>query len=281
MRAYPRLQTRARNTKEVGMELGLSGKVAIICASSEGLGKASALALAREGAKLVICSRREKAIQDTAKEIERISGAEVHPVVADVSVGSDVVNLVKEAVRRFGTVHVLVNNAGGPPTGDIHSLSDEQWQKAHDLTLMSVVRTTREVLPLMTRQGWGRIITIVSFVAKQPADELMLSVSIRPGILGLSKILSNQYAKNNITVNTVCPGNIFTKRQEELSLTRAAGRKMSVEDYIAGQTKNIPAGRYGKPEEVGEVVAFLASERASYISGVNLLVDGGLAKGIH
>jgi 3-oxoacyl-[acyl-carrier protein] reductase len=263
------------------MDLGLRGKIAIICASSEGLGKASALALAREGANVVICSRREKAIHDTAKEIHELTGVEVHPVVADVSIASENSKLVQETVRKFGAVHILVNNAGGPPTGDILTLSDEQWQKAHDLTLMSMVRMTREVLPLMIKQMWGRIITITSFVAKQPADELMLSVSIRPGILGLSKILSNQYAKYNITVNTICPGNIFTKRQEELSQTRAASKKMSVEDYISNQTKSIPVGRYGRPDEIGEVVAFLASERASYISGVNLLVDGGLAKGIH
>jgi 3-oxoacyl-[acyl-carrier protein] reductase len=198
-----------------------------------------------------------------------------------MSVASDCSRLAKESINKFGTVHILVNNAGGPPTGDILTLSDEQWQKAHDLTLMSMVRMTREALPLMIKQKWGRIITITSFVAKQPADELMLSVSIRPGILGLSKILSNQYAKHNITVNTICPGNIFTKRQEELSQTRAASKKISVEDYISSQTKSIPAERYGRPDEIGEVVAFLASERASYISGVNLLVDGGLAKGIH
>ena len=263
------------------MDLGLRGKVAIVCASSEGLGKASALALALEGANVVICSRGEKAIRETAKEISELSGAEVHPVVADVSKAADSSKLIKESVRRFGTVHILVNNAGGPPTGDILTLSDEQWQKAHDLTLMSMVRMTREVLPLMVKQKWGRIVTITSFVAKQPVDELILSASMRPGIHGLSKILSNQYAMHNITVNTVCPGNVFTKRQEELSQSRAASKKMSVEEYISSQTKNIPAGRYGRPEEIGEVVAFLASERASYISGANLLVDGGLAKGIH
>lgn len=263
------------------MDLGLKGKVAIVCASSEGLGKATAASLAREGANVVICSRRERAIQETAREIRSLSHAEVLPVVADVTVASDVSRLVKETVSKFGTVHILVNNAGGPPTGDILTLSDEQWQKAHDLTLMSMVRMTREVLPLMIKQEWGRIITVTSFVAKQPADELILSVSIRPGILGLSKILSNQHAKHNITVNTICPGNVFTKRQEELSRTRASSKKMSVEEYVAEQSKNIPAARYGRPDEIGDVVAFLASEKASYISGVNLLVDGGLTKGIH
>jgi len=263
------------------MDLGIKGKIAIVCASSEGLGKASAVALAKEGARLVICSRREQAVNDTATEIQKTTGAEVLPVVADVSVPADVTKLVKVAVDKFRTVHILVNNAGGPPTGDIFSLSDEQWQRAHDLTLMSMVRMTREVLPFMVNQKWGRIVTITSFVAKQPADELMLSVSIRPGILGLAKILSNQYSRHNITVNTICPGNIFTKRQEELSRTRAAGKNLTVDQYIANQASSIPMGRYGRPEEVGETVAFLASERASYISGVNLLVDGGLTKGIH
>jgi 3-oxoacyl-[acyl-carrier protein] reductase len=140
---------------------------------------------------------------------------------------------------------------------------------------------TREVLPGMVNQKWGRIVTITSFVAKQPVDELMLSVSIRPGLHGLTKILSNQYARHNITVNTVCPGNILTKRQEELAQTRAAGKNMSAEEYLSSQAANIPVGRFGQPEEVGDVVAFLCSERAAYISGVNLLVDGGLAKGIH
>ena len=263
------------------MDLGIRGKVAIVCASSDGLGKASAMALGREGVRLVLCSRREKAIREAAEEISHQTGAETHPVVADVSNPADVARLAAEAKRKFGPVQILVNNAGGPPTGDILHLTDEQWQKAHDLTLMSMVRMTREVLPGMVDLKWGRIVTITSFVAKQPADELILSVSIRPGIHGLTKILSNQYARYNITVNTVCPGNVMTKRQEELAQSRAAGKKQSVEEYLAAQFSAIPVGRFGKPEEVGDVVAFLSSERAAYISGVNLLVDGGLAKGIH
>ncbi len=263
------------------MDLGIRDKVALVCASSEGLGKASALALAREGAKLVVCSRRETAIKAVADEIRQSTGVEVLPVVADVSNADDTARLHREAVQKFGTVHILVNNAGGPPTGDILKLTDEQWQRAHDLTLMSVVRMTRQVIPAMVSQQWGRIVTITSFVAKQPLDELMLSVSIRPGIHGLSKILSNQYARYNITVNTVCPGNVMTNRQEELARSRAAGKNVSVEEYLSSQVKSIPIGRYGRPAEIGDTVAFLCSERAGYISGVNLLVDGGLAKGIH
>ncbi len=178
-------------------------------------------------------------------------------------------------------MHILVSNAGGPPTGDILSLNDNDWQQAHELTLMSFVRSTREVLPMMIKQKWGRIITIVSVVAKQPINELLLSSAIRPGILGLTKVLSNQHAKYNITVNTVCPGHIFTKRQEELAISRASQKKITTEEYLKEVASAIPAGRLGQPEEIGNTVAFLASEQASYINGVNLLVDGGAAKGIH
>lgn len=263
------------------MNLGLKGKVALVTASSQGLGKASALALAAEGAKLVICSRNEKSIQAAADEIRQKTGATVVPVVGDVSKMKDIKNVVDTAVMEFGTIHVLVNNAGGPPTGHILTTPDEEWEKGVQLTLMSVVRLVREVLPHMERQKWGRIITIVSIAAKQPIDELLISSTLRPGILGLSKVLSNQYAKENITVNTVCPGLILTKRQEELSTSRAAEKMMTFEHYLAESAKAIPAGRLGRPDEIGNVVAFLASEQASFINGVNLLVDGGAARGIH
>jgi 3-oxoacyl-[acyl-carrier protein] reductase len=188
---------------------------------------------------------------------------------------------VAETKKHFGTVHVLVNNAGGPPTGDIFTMTDEDWKKGHDLTLMSVVRLTREVLPMMIERQWGRIITIVSIAAKQPINELMLSSAIRPGILGLTKVLANQHAKDNITINTVCPGNILTKRQEEIGAVKANQRKINLQEYFKEVAVNIPAGRLGNPEEIGNVVAFLASEQASYINGANILVDGSAAKGIH
>jgi 3-oxoacyl-[acyl-carrier protein] reductase len=146
---------------------------------------------------------------------------------------------------------------------------------------MSVIRMVRQVLPMMQKQRWGRIISIVSIAAKQPINELLISSTLRPGILGLSKVLANQYAADNITVNTICPGLILTKRQEELSESRAADRKMTIEQYLEESARAIPAGRLGRPEEIGNVVAFLASDQASYINGVNLLVDGGAAKGIH
>jgi 3-oxoacyl-[acyl-carrier protein] reductase len=263
------------------MDLGLKNKVALVAAASHGLGKASAFALAQEGAHLVICSRNEESVQQTANEIRAKTGATVLSVVADVSRKEDIERLVQTAIKRFGTVHVLVNNAGGPPTGHVLSIPEEEWEKGIQLTLMSVIRLVREVLPFMEKQHWGRIVSIVSIVAKQPINELLISATLRPGILGLSKVLSNQYAKDNITVNTICPGLILTKRQEELSVSRAADKKMTLEEYLADSAKAIPAGRFGSPEEIGNVVAFLASEQASYINGVNLLVDGGSARGIH
>ncbi|MBM4160796.1 MAG: SDR family oxidoreductase [Ignavibacteria bacterium] len=263
------------------MDLGLKDKVALVTASSQGLGKASAMALAAEGAKLVICSRNEKHIQAAADEIRYKAGAAVTPLVADVSRKDDISRVVGAAVKEYGKVDILVNNAGGPPTGHILSLPEEEWERGVQLTLMSVVRLMREVLPFMEKQKWGRIITIVSIAAKQPINELLISSTLRPGILGLSKVLSNQYAKYNITVNTVCPGLILTKRQEELSASRAAEKSMTFDEYLAESARAIPAGRLGRPEEIGSVVAFLASERASYINGVNLLVDGGGARGIH
>lgn len=263
------------------MDLGLKNKIALVVAASQGLGKASAFALAQEGAKLVICSRREKEIRETAEEISTKTGATVLPVVADVSKKEDIKKFVGAAMKEFGTVHVLVNNAGGPPTGHITTMTDEEWEKGVQLTLMSAVRLCREVLPGMEKQKWGRVVTIVSIVAKQPINELLISSTLRPGILGLMKVLSNQYAQHNVTVNTVCPGLILTQRQKELSAFQAAEKKMTFEEYLADSAKTIPTGRLGKPEEIGNVITFLASEQASYINGVNLLVDGGMAKGIY
>jgi 3-oxoacyl-[acyl-carrier protein] reductase len=267
--------------RKFSMDLGLKNKVALVAAASQGLGKASAMGLAREGARLVICSRNEESINRTAAEITSQTGAVVIPVAADVSKVPDISQFVQTAVQEFGKIDILINNAGGPPTGHILKLPDEEWSRGVQLTLMSVVRMVREVIPHMQQQKWGRIISIVSIAAKQPINELLISSTLRPGILGLTKVLSNQYAADNITVNTVCPGLILTKRQEELSVSRAADRNLSLEQYLEESAKAIPAGRLGRPEEIGDVVTFLASEQASYINGVNLLADGGSARGIH
>jgi len=262
------------------MDLGIKNKVALVTASSQGLGKATALSLAKEGVHLAICSRNERAITETAQEISTATGVTVLPVVADVSQPNDIEKLIESVKATFGTIHILVNNAGGPPTGHIATLSDSEWEKGFHLTLMSMIRLTRATLPMMEQQRWGRVVTIVSLTAKQPINDLLISSTLRPGILGISKILANQYGKYGITVNTVCPGFILTKRQEELSRARSTEKNISMEQYLAESAKEIPLGRLGKPEEIGDVIAFLASERASFINGATIVVDGGQVKGI-
>lgn len=262
------------------MELSIQGKIALVTASSQGIGKGTALSLAREGVHLAICSRNERSIHTAAREIASETGAKVLPITADVSKSEDIERIVETVKKEYGTIHILVNNAGGPPTGKVTEIPDAEWEKGVQLTLMSMVRLTRAVLPMMERQQWGRVISLVSLAAKQPIDELLISSTLRPGILGLSKVLANQYGKFGITVNTVCPGYVLTQRMEELSRSRSAEKNISLDEYLKESAKNIPIGRLGKPEEIGDVVAFLASERAGYINGANILVDGGQAKGI-
>ena len=262
------------------MDLGIKNKIALVTASSQGLGKATALSLAKEGVNLAICSRDEKAINVTADEIRKATGVKVFALAADVSKPSDTDKIVDSVIKEYGRIEILINNAGGPPAGKISSLSDSEWEKGFNLTMMSMIRLTRSVLPFMEKQQWGRVVSIVSISAKQPIDELLISSTLRPGILGLSKVLANQYGRFNITINTVCPGYVLTKRQEELSHSRSAEKNISMEDYLAESAKNIPVGRLGRPEEIGDVIAFLSSEKASYINGANILVDGGQAKGI-
>jgi len=259
----------------------MQNKIAIVTAASQGLGRAAAEALARKGSVLVICSRRKNAVTRAAREISENTESTVLPFVADVSKAGDVRSLVAFTKRKFGTVHILVNNAGGPPAGDILTMTDAEWKRGFELTLMSMVRLTRGVLPEMIKQKWGRIITITSIAGKQPINDLIISSTLRPGIHGLTKVISNRYARYNITVNSVCPGNILTKRQEELMQQRSVRRKITVAEYLAEVVKEIPSGRLGSPREIGEVIAFLASDEAGYINGANLLVDGGMAKGIH
>lgn len=262
------------------MDLNLKSKIALVTAASQGLGRAAATSLAREGATVVICSRVKKGIEEAASAIHRETDADVVPVVADVSEPEEIKKLISFVKKQFGTLHILVNNAGGPPSGDILTMPEAEWDRGIDLTLKSMIRLTRGALPIMVGQRWGRIITITSIAGKQPINDLLISSTLRPGIHGLTKVISNKYARENVTINTICPGNILTNRQKELMEARSSKRKISMKKYLAEVTKDIPAGRLGTPEEIGDVIAFLASEQASYINGVNLLVDGGMAKGI-
>ncbi len=262
------------------MELGLRNKVALVAASSQGLGRAIAESLSEEGASVVICARNKKILAAAAKEISAKTGGEVIAVPADVSKTKDIERLVRAVVRKFGTIHILVNNAGGPPVETFDRLSDDQWAKGVELTMMSTIRLTRSVIPFMQKQQWGRIITVNSIAGKQPIPELVISSTLRPGLIGLMKVLASQHAKDGILINTVCPGFVMTNRQKEISSVRSAKADISVEEYMKVQSKEIPLGRYGTPQEIGDVVAFLASTRAGFLTGATLSVDGGMMKGL-
>jgi len=264
------------------MNLGLRGKVGIVCGASAGLGRAAAAALAREGASIVVCSRDRKRIAEAAAGMRRTAakGVEVVPMVADMSNAADIGRLVKATVKRFGRVDILVSNAGGPPVAAFPDLSDEAWERGTHLTLMSTVRCIRAVIPYMKKRGWGRIVTITSIAARQPINDLVISSSIRPGLLGLTKVLGNQYSADGICINAVAPGFILTDRQKEIGAARAKAKGITFEEYLKESAREIPLGRLGRPEELADVIAFLCSERASYVTGTTITVDGGLARGI-
>jgi len=262
------------------MDLGLKDRVAIVAASSQGLGKGVALALAREGAKLAICARTSGAIQAAAEEIRNVTGVEVLARAMDVTAQDQVGELVEETQRRFGRIDICVTNAGGPPSKTFAETSADDWISAVNLNLMSTVYLAREVLPVMQRQQWGRFIAITSVAVKQPIDGLILSNSVRSAVSGLVKSLANEYGKYNVLVNNICPGYTRTERLTELS-TRLATRGATTPAEIERQwTHQIPLGRLGEVEEFASVVAFLASDRASYLTGISLAVDGGLVRGI-
>ena len=260
------------------MDLGLKGKVAIVAGASKGLGKAIAFELAREGANLVICSRNESVLLETAQFIGSQTGVQVLAIPADVSKPADVESLVSKTVSRFSRIDILVNNAGGPPRGTFEGFGDEEWAKAIELNLLSVVRLSRAVLPSMKQQGSGRIINLTSLAAKESMDGLILSNAARAGVLGLAKSMANELGKYNITVNSVLPGSYQTDRIAELQQAQAKQQNVPIEQIQANQVKNIPLGRIGQPEELAAAVAFLASERASYITGIAMVLDGGTSR---
>ncbi len=258
------------------MDLGINGRAAMIAAASKGIGKACAVALAQEGCRVSICARNAEELEKTRAEIA--SYGEAMAVIADVSSPVDLENWHQQTTARFGQVDILVTNTGGPPVKRFMELSDEQWQAGVESTLMNVVRLSRLVIPGMQQRRWGRIIHLTSLVAKQPVDELTISSTLRAGLSGLTKTMANQLGPDNITVNAILTGHILTDRQHALADVRVKERGISREDYFAGQAAEIPLRRIGEPRELGEVAAFLASERASYITGVSLQVDGGLIR---
>ncbi|MFS0750513.1 SDR family oxidoreductase [Oceanobacillus sp. 1P07AA] len=263
------------------MNLGLHGKSVIVAASSKGLGKASAKQFAAEGAKVIILSRNQQELEKAQDEIRLETGNNnVNYIVCDITNPMSVKELVSKVIELNGTVDVLVNNAGGPPAGNFDDVSDEDWEAAFELNLLSFVRLIREVLPHMRKQGSGHIVNIASSSIKQPIDNLILSNTFRAGIAGLSKSLSQELAQDNILINTIGPGRIGTDRVKHLDEFVANQQSIDYEDVKSKAEASIPIGRYGKPEEFANLVVYLCSGANTYITGQSLLVDGGMVKAL-
>ena len=258
------------------MDLGLRGKVALVTGASKGMGKACALGLAAEGARVAMCARNAADLEAAVHDVKAATKADVIGVPADVTKADQVRTLVAGVRDALAAPDILIANCGGPPRGYFDEFGDEAWQGAVDVSLMSTVRLVREVLPGMRAKRWGRILTIQSVSVKQPLPELLLSNAVRPGVAGLMKTLALQLGKENILVNTLCPGKIMTDRF--LGGLKASG--LSREQYLARNSEDVPVGRIGTPEEFASVAVFLASERASYVTGVSIQVDGGLVRGL-
>lgn len=262
------------------MDFGLKGRVAIVAAASKGLGRAVAEELAREGAEIAICARTASELEKTAKAIEAAAGRSVLWRAMDVTKPDEVREFVAATEKKFGRVDICVTNAGGPPSKKFLDVSIEEWRAAVDLTLMSAIYFAREVLPGMQKRKWGRLITITSMSVKQPVDGLILSNSIRAAVTGLARTLANEFGADGITVNNVAPGYTLTDRLEELSAKRAADAGVSKEKVLEQMGASVPARRVGRPEEFAAAVAFLASERASYLNGTTIAVDGGWVRSL-
>jgi 3-oxoacyl-[acyl-carrier protein] reductase len=257
------------------MDLGLTGKAALVGGSSKGLGKACALALAREGAHVTICGRDERDLATAAAEIRATTSARVLPVRADLSTAAGVEHVVAATVTEFGRLDVLVANSGGPAPGKFADLSDEAWREGFEVVTLTFVRLLRAATPHMRERGWGRIVAIQSTSVKEPVPHLDLSNGIRPGIAGLVKALTPDLAGDGITINLVLPGTFLTGRINPALAAGPSAMDEQLEAELAPLAANIPLGRLGDPIELGDVVAFLASERASYITGAVYQVDGG------
>ncbi len=259
------------------MDLGLAGRVAIVSAGSKGLGRAVAEELAAEGAAVVICARGQAALDDTCRSIA-IRGR-VHGIVADVSAPGEPARVAAEAARVFGPVDILVTNAGGPRSARFEALTDDDWAAATATLLTSVVAFARAVLPSMRERRWGRILNIASIAARQPVDNLMLSNSLRSAVLAFAKTLSNEVAADGVTVNNLLPGYTRTDRVLNLADQLAASGSTTSQAVTAKWEAEIPMRRLGEPREFAALAAFLASDRASYITGQSVAVDGGWTRG--
>lgn len=261
------------------MDLGLTGKVALVTAASKGLGKGVAIALAREGCQVVIASRSEEQLQVAAREIAAVAGTEPLYVPTNVTSAEEIDRLISTTLERHGRIDILFNNAGGPPPGYFFDFTDEQWHQAVDLLLLSTVRLMRAVVPGMRERKWGRIINSTSTAVKQPISNLLLSNAVRTAVIGLAKSLSFEVARDGITVNNLVPGSILTDRIRQNAKITSERTGKPAEEIMRAAEEEIPMGRYGTVEEYAAAAAFLASEQASYITGTNFSVDGGIYRG--
>jgi len=257
------------------MDLGLKNRVALVVAASQGLGRAVAEELAAEGASLVLCARNPNTLAETAAAIADSTGGHVLAVPADVTEIEQITRVVESGNERFGRIDILVTNAGGPPAGRFDQITREQWEQASRLTLFSAIELARQVLPGMKERGWGRILNITSIAVKQPVENLMLSNSLRAGLTGFARTLANEVAANGVTVNNILPGYTRTERLDELANMMAEKLGISAAEFRAKWEQEIPMRRLGEPREFAALAAFLVSERASYITGTSIQVDGG------
>lgn len=262
------------------MDLGLKTRVALIAASSQGLGLATAEAFAAEGCRVAICARNDQTLQAAAEKIRKQHNAEVFAQALDVADPAAVANFVVAVAAKFGGVDICVTNAGGPPAKGFLAATLDDWQRAIDLNFLSTVYFAREVIPHMQRQHWGRIITITSITTKQPVADLVLSNAVRTAVVGLVKSLANEFGKDGILVNNVGPGFTATDRLKELAKSRSSASGKSEEEIYDAWAADAPLKRLGEPRELADTVVWLASDRASYVTGQTVLVDGGLYKGL-
>jgi 3-oxoacyl-[acyl-carrier protein] reductase len=262
------------------VDLGLRNKVAFVAGGSKGLGKAVAMELSKEGAMVAVCARERPELSGTVEEIRSLTGGEVIGIAADLSISDQAADFIRKGLEHFGTVDILVNNAGGPPDRRFLDIDEDLWNFAFRLNLLSAITMIREAVPIMIEKHWGRIINLASVAVKQPIEGLILSNTIRIGIVGLAKTLSNELASYNITVNNICPAYTMTERVRKLSAEIAGKKGVSADEVVRDWKSQIPMGRLGKPEEIGALAAFLASERAGFITGDSIQIDGGWYRGV-
>src|SRR5579863_3641312 len=262
------------------MNLGLKDRVALIAASSQGIGRATAEAFAAEGCRVAMCARNQQTLYAAAGKIKKQYNVEVLAQTFDVGDPSAVSRFVAAVAEKFGAVDICVTNAGGPPAKGFLAATLEDWQRAVELNFLSTVYFAREVIPHMQKKRWGRIITLTSITTKQPVADLVLSNAVRAAVVGLVKSLANEFGKDGILVNNVGPGFTATDRLKELAKARSSASGKSEQEIFAAWAADAPVKRLGDPRELAETIVWLASERASYITGQTVLVDGGMYKGL-